>query len=69
MMLSFSCVIFIAFFSLLFQPVTSSAVYILGEIVASKMDIAQPLVRVFMHHNQIVPIIRTLANAEISNLT
>ncbi|KAL3282181.1 hypothetical protein HHI36_005375 [Cryptolaemus montrouzieri] len=50
-------------------PITSSAVYILGEVVSSKMDIAQPLVKVFMHHNQIVSIIRLLANHEVSGLT
>lgn len=43
--------------------------YILGEIVTSKMEAAQPLVRIFMHHGQIVPIIRALANFEISKLT
>lgn len=52
-----------------FQPITCSAVYVLGEIIASKMEIAQPLVRLFIHHGKIVPIIRALANAEISNLT
>jgi Ras GTPase-activating protein 3 len=52
-----------------YQPVTSSAAYILGEIVPSKMDAAQPLVRVFMHHGQIVPMIRALARWEISKVT
>ncbi|GLV39157.1 Ras GTPase activating protein 1 [Carabus blaptoides fortunei] len=51
------------------SPITSSTVYILGEIVSSKMEAAQPLVRVFMHHGKIVPIIRALANSEISKLT
>lgn len=55
--------------SFVLQPITCSAVYVLGEIISSKMEIAQPLVRIFMHHGQIVPIIRALANAEISNLT
>lgn len=52
-----------------YQPVTSSAVYILGEIVPSKMDAVQPLVRVFMHHGQIVPMVRALAHWEISKVT
>jgi Ras GTPase-activating protein 3 len=51
------------------QPVTSSAAYILGEIVTSKVDAAQPLVRVFMHHGQIVPVVRALARWEISKVT
>jgi Ras GTPase-activating protein 3 len=33
------------------------------------MEIAQPLVRIFMHHGQIVPMIKALADAEISMLT
>ncbi|KAJ8979368.1 hypothetical protein NQ317_002957 [Molorchus minor] len=33
------------------------------------MDIAQPLVRIFMHYDKIVPIIRALANVEISSVT
>jgi Ras GTPase-activating protein 3 len=52
-----------------YQPVTSSAAYILGEIVSSKVDAAQPLVRVFMHYEQIVPMIRALARWEISKVT
>lgn len=51
------------------EPVTSSAAYILGEIVSSKVDAAQPLVRVFMHYEQIVPMIRALARWEISKVT
>lgn len=50
-------------------PITSSAVYLLGELIASKMEIAQPLVRIFMHHDQIVPVIKALADTEISMLT
>lgn len=53
--------------SFLFQPITVTSVYILGEII-SKMEIAQPLVRIFMHYDKIVPIIRALANVEISNV-
>lgn len=51
------------------QPITSSAAYILGEIVTSKMEAAQPLVRVMTHHGQIVSIIRALAKWEISKVT
>ncbi|XP_055373374.1 GTPase-activating protein isoform X2 [Condylostylus longicornis] len=51
------------------QPITTSAVYILGEIVSSKTDVAQPLVRLFTHTQQIAPIIKALADHEISNLT
>ncbi|GBP41480.1 GTPase-activating protein [Eumeta japonica] len=51
------------------KPITSSAVYILGEIVSSKTDAAQPLVRLFTHHDLIVPIVKELADAEISALT
>lgn len=43
--------------------------YILGEIVSNKTDAAQPLVRLFTHHDLIVPIVRELADAEISALT
>ncbi|XP_045542355.1 GTPase-activating protein [Papilio machaon] len=51
------------------KPITASAVYILGEIVSSKTDAAQPLVRLFVHHDLIVPIVKELADAEISVLT
>ncbi|KAJ2943831.1 hypothetical protein O0L34_g8159 [Tuta absoluta] len=51
------------------KPITASAVYILGEVVSSKTDAAQPLVRLFTHHDLIVPIVRELALAEISQLT
>ncbi|RVE47154.1 hypothetical protein evm_008231 [Chilo suppressalis] len=51
------------------QPITASAVYILGEIVSSKNDAAQPLVRLFTHHDLIVPIVKELADSEISALT
>lgn len=51
------------------KQIQSSSVYILGELVASKMDVAQPLVRMFMHHGKIVPIIKALARSEIEILT
>ncbi|KAG5900731.1 hypothetical protein JTB14_038249 [Gonioctena quinquepunctata] len=50
------------------QPITATSVYVLGEII-NKMDIAQPLVRIFLHYDKIVPIIKALANVEISNVT
>ncbi|KAG7304350.1 hypothetical protein JYU34_011290, partial [Plutella xylostella] len=51
------------------KPITTSAVYILGEIASSKTDAAQPLVRLFTHHDLIVPVVKELADAEISVLT
>lgn len=51
------------------QPVILSPVYILGELVSNKTEIAQPLVRLFTHENLISPIIKALADNEISKLT
>lgn len=51
------------------QPVTSSVCYLLGEIIPSKVDAAQPLVRILLHHGQIVPMIKALATWEISKVT
>uniref|UniRef100_T1IVH0 Ras GTPase-activating protein 3 n=1 Tax=Strigamia maritima TaxID=126957 RepID=T1IVH0_STRMM len=51
------------------DPVTSSAAYILGEIVSNKMDAAHPLVRVFLHHGQLNYLLRALAKWEISKVT
>ncbi|RZF38857.1 hypothetical protein LSTR_LSTR015632 [Laodelphax striatellus] len=51
------------------QPITSSTCYLLGEIIPSKIDAAQPLVRILMHHNQVVPMIKKLATWEISKVT
>ncbi|XP_060517698.1 GTPase-activating protein [Cylas formicarius] len=50
------------------QPITATSVYILGEII-NKVEIAQPLVRIFLHCDKVVPIIRSLATVEISNVT
>ncbi|XP_018321069.1 GTPase-activating protein isoform X2 [Agrilus planipennis] len=55
--------------SLQAKSIASSAVYVLGEIVSNKTEVAQPLVRIFLHHNEIVPIIRALADKEISTVT
>lgn len=51
------------------QPITLSAVYILGEIISNKTEVAQPLVRLFTYENLISPIIKALADHEISKLT
>ncbi|XP_026467337.1 LOW QUALITY PROTEIN: GTPase-activating protein-like [Ctenocephalides felis] len=51
------------------QPVTSSAVYLLGEIIKDKEHAAKPLVRLFTHHHKIVDIIKVLADYEILKLT
>lgn len=50
------------------NPITSSAAYILGEIVPNILDAAQPLVRIFMHHNKMVPFIKALAETEMPTL-
>ncbi|XP_014283177.1 ras GTPase-activating protein 3 [Halyomorpha halys] len=51
------------------QPVTSSACYLLGEIIPNKFDAAQPLARIFLHHGMIVPVMKALAVWEISKIT
>lgn len=51
------------------KPITSSAAYILGEIVQNKIDAAQPLVKVFMHEGKILDLIESLAEQEISKVT
>lgn len=51
------------------RPITTSTVYLLGEMVANKQEIAQPLVRLFTHNKQIVEIIQNLAEYEICKLT
>lgn len=40
------------------RPITSSAVYLLGEMIINKQEIAQPLVRLFTNNNLIVAIIK-----------
>ncbi|KAH8270165.1 hypothetical protein KR018_005094 [Drosophila ironensis] len=51
------------------RPITVSAVAILGELVSGKTEVAQPLVRLFTHTERIAPIIKALADHEISHLT
>lgn len=50
------------------QNAKQSAVYLLGDFL-SKGEIAQPLVRIFLHYEKIVPAIIALANAEIADVT
>lgn len=54
---------------LIVQPITASTVYLLGEIIPNKLDSAQPLVHILLHHGQIVQTIRSLAIWEISKVT
>jgi len=49
--------------------ITTSAVYLLGEMCANKQEIAQPLVRLFTHNQRIVDVIQRLAEYEICKLT
>lgn len=51
------------------HPITTSTVQILGEMVSNKTEVAKPLVRLFTHENLISPIIKALADHEISKLT
>ncbi|XP_077293823.1 ras GTPase activating protein 1 [Arctopsyche grandis] len=51
-----------------FQPITSSAVFILGKIVNVK-DLAQPLVRLLTYDDLLIPTVKALADAELSTLT
>ncbi|OWF54600.1 ras GTPase-activating protein 3-like [Mizuhopecten yessoensis] len=47
------------------EPVSSSAAAILGDVVESRQDAAQPIMRIFLHHKKLVPFVRALARAEI----
>ena len=49
------------------QPVTSSTAFLLGEIVDNRQSAAQPLVKLFLHHGKLVPLIHALADWEMSN--
>lgn len=51
------------------RPTTTSTVFLLGEMVANKQEIAQPLVRLFTYNQRIVEIIQNLAEHEICKLT
>ncbi|XP_059163987.1 ras GTPase-activating protein 3-like [Physella acuta] len=48
------------------KPVTASAAFILGEIVTVKECAAQPLVKLFLHHGRLVPLVHALADWEMS---
>ncbi|KAG0416969.1 hypothetical protein HPB47_005995, partial [Ixodes persulcatus] len=49
-------------------PVTSSAAYILGEMVQHKDDAAQPLVKIFKSHSSVLPLLRALAGCEVAGV-
>ena len=51
--------------SIYFQPVTSSSACILARIVDRQQDAAQPLVKIFLHSEKLVPLIQRLAEHEI----
>ncbi|KAK7089995.1 hypothetical protein V1264_009860 [Littorina saxatilis] len=51
------------------DPVSSSAAYILGHIVDMHQQAAQPLVRLFYHHDKLVPLICALADREMKQTT
>lgn len=51
------------------RPITTSAVYIVGEIISNKTEVAQPLVRLLTQKDMISPMIKALADHEISKLT
>ena len=67
--LKFRLFLFVYYFPIVSQPVTSSTVYLLGEILPCKADVAHCLVRILLQHNQFVPMIRSLAVWEISKVT
>lgn len=51
------------------KPVTSSAAYVLGEMVQHKDDAAQPLVKIFKSHSSVLPLLRALASWEVAGAT
>uniref|UniRef100_A0A2R5LNX0 Putative ras gtpase-activating protein n=1 Tax=Ornithodoros turicata TaxID=34597 RepID=A0A2R5LNX0_9ACAR len=51
------------------RPVTSSAAYVLGEMVQHKEDAAQPLVKIFKGRSSVLPLLRSLASWELSKVT
>ncbi|KAK7499228.1 hypothetical protein BaRGS_00009488 [Batillaria attramentaria] len=48
------------------EPISSSAAFILGDIVDSQQQAAQPLVRLFLHCEKLVPFLQALAAQEMS---
>ena len=55
---------FCFFFS---QPTSASAIQILGDLVKDKVEAAKPLIRLFHHHNMVIPLIKTLVQHEVSD--
>ncbi|XP_046555500.1 ras GTPase-activating protein 3-like [Haliotis rubra] len=51
------------------QPISCTSVYLLGEVVEHLQDAAQPLVRLFLKHGKIVPLVSALAKWEIEKTT
>ncbi|XP_041351438.1 ras GTPase-activating protein 3-like isoform X2 [Gigantopelta aegis] len=51
------------------HPITSSAAYILGHIVDNRQECAQPLMKLFLHHDKLVPLVKCLADWEMSKTT
>lgn len=51
------------------KPVSCSPVLIFGDVVGNKIESVQPLVKLFLSTNQVIPLIRSLAEWEISRVT
>lgn len=51
------------------RPITSSVAFLLGEFILNKADAAQPLIKIFLYYNKLVPLIRFLAQYEILKVT
>eukprot|EP00058_Branchiostoma_floridae_P007819 XP_002593307.1 hypothetical protein BRAFLDRAFT_83855 [Branchiostoma floridae] len=52
------------------DPLSSSAVNIYGEVMKDKLeDAARPLVRLFLHHGTLLPLISALADREVAKMT
>ncbi|OQV12884.1 Ras GTPase-activating protein 3 [Hypsibius exemplaris] len=49
--------------------VTASAAFILGEICEDKMEVAKPIVRIFLKYGQLLPLIRALGHLEMNTIT
>lgn len=47
------------------EPITASAVYVFGEMCDDKLDLAKPIVRIFLHHGKLPDLIRGLARLEM----
>ncbi|XP_078694810.1 ras GTPase-activating protein 3-like isoform X2 [Branchiostoma floridae x Branchiostoma belcheri] len=52
------------------DPLSSSAVNIYGEVMKDKLEeAARPLVRLFLHHGSLLPLISALADREVAKMT